>query len=278
MGLQLVHRKRLAFEVGDQRFSWPAVKAELFPPLQIAPQDGGRPACDRRTAGPADHDRVVLDRDFAEPQSADRLWQAAGAAEFSQELLLAAEKSFAQECQPERLEAPGGLAGKSLGKGPPVIDRGLDLSGGTMVAEANGHFADAVHAQQRMPHILGHQIGEIDSAPARRQPQRNLGVAGTQPQRAYKAEVEDRLIQLGIEHLRQPLENRRAVIAGRKVARDRIAHGLRPLLSATGCAGSASSARPSGEAGRTCGRANPRLASAGLGTIYKRFAKLSISE
>jgi len=128
MSLQLVHGKRLAFEVDDQRCSGVAVERELGPALQITLQVRGQSYLDRRTAGLADRDHVVRDRDFAEPQRADRLCRAAGAAQLSQQLLLAAEKSLAKERQPERFQAPGGLARKGFGKRPPIIDRRLDLS------------------------------------------------------------------------------------------------------------------------------------------------------
>src|SRR5436190_19776117 len=97
MGLQLIGRKRSAFEVDDQRRVAAAVEGELDPPFQIALQDHGRSALDRRTAGLPDHDRVFLRRYLAEPQSTDRLGRAARGAQVPQQALLAAEKSFTQK-------------------------------------------------------------------------------------------------------------------------------------------------------------------------------------
>ena len=94
---------------------------------------------------------------------------------------------------------------------------------------------DALYRQQRAPHILGHQIGEIDRAPAGRQPQRNLGLAETQPERAHKAQIEDRLVQLGVEHPGQLLQKDRAVVARRELDRHRVAHGLRTSTGLTLC-------------------------------------------
>ena len=150
--------------------------------------------------------------------------QPAGA-QHSQQLLLAAEKPFAQKGQPERLEASGGFARKRFGKGPAGVDRRLDLCCGTVVAETHAHSADAVDAQQRVANIFRHQIGEIHRAPAGRQAQRNLGVAGMQPQRAHKAQIADRLVQLGIEHLPEPLQDRRAIVTGWELKRRIVAHG-----------------------------------------------------
>src|SRR6516165_3586724 len=255
MGLQPLRGERLAFEVDDQRCGWTAVEGEPGPALQIALQDRCRPAHDRRNAGPAAHDRLVLDRNLAEPQNADRLCRAAGDAQLAQQLLLAAEKTLAQKCQPKRLEASRRLARKSFGKGPSVVDCRLDLCRGTVVAEIDTHSAHALDAQQRIADIFDHQIGEIDRAPAGRQAQRDADMARTELQRAHKAQIEDRLVQLGVEHLRQPLQHSRAVIARGELTWYVVAHGLRASSRPTGCAASASRARQSGARGKSRRRA-----------------------
>src|ERR1700741_2752050 len=72
MSLQPLHRKRLAFEVDDQRRGEAAVEGEFGPALQIALQDHGRYAFDQRATWFPDQNCVVLSLYVAEPQSANR--------------------------------------------------------------------------------------------------------------------------------------------------------------------------------------------------------------
>ena len=51
-------------------------------------------------------------------------------------------------------------------------------------------------------------------------------MAGTQLEGAHKAQIENRLVQLRVQHVGEPLQNSRAVVARRKLARHIIAHGL----------------------------------------------------
>ena len=146
----------------------------------------------------------------------------------------------------------GALAGQGFRKRPPFIDCGLDLFGGAWVAEPHGYPADAFDRQQRAPDTLGHQIGEIHRAPTGQQAQRYAGMAGAQLQRAHKTQIEDRLVQLRVEDLRQPVQNGRTVIAGGEFSRYAVAHDPRTsdILLMTGCpptqcaAAPASSTRP----------------------------------
>ena len=149
-----------------------------------APNSAARSRPIRSATGAQPGCRITIvsscDRHVAEPQSTNDRRRAARVAQLLQQALLAAEKPFAQKGEAERRQAPGALAGEGLGKGPAIIHRRLDLFGGAVVAETNGHPADALHRQQRTPNILRHQIGKIHRAPAGRQPQRDAGVAGTQ--------------------------------------------------------------------------------------------------
>ena len=219
MGLQLVRRERLAFKIDNQRCAGAAVEGKFGSALQIALHDLRRHAFDRCTTGPPDHDGVVPHEHFTEPKSADGRRGAARIAQLSQQALLTAEKPFAQESETELSQAAGALAGKRFGKRPAGIDGSLDLCGGTVVTETDGHLADALHREQRSANILRHQIGKIHRAPTRRQSQRDAGMTGTQLQGAHKAQVEDRLVQFRIKHLRQPIQNGRAIVPSWEVTR-----------------------------------------------------------
>src|ERR1700738_2391418 len=147
MGEQLLRRDLLALEIDDQRSGGAAVEGELGSALQIALQDLGRSALDRRTAGLTDHNRIVPHRHLAEAQSADDRRRAASFAQLSQQPFLAAKKPLALERETERRQAPRPLAGEGFGKRPPIIDGRLDLRGGAVVAETDGHLADALYRE-----------------------------------------------------------------------------------------------------------------------------------
>ena len=82
-----------------------------------------------------------------------------------------------------------------------------------MVAETHSDLADAVDGGQSPSNILGHQVGKVDCAPARRQLQGNDGMSVTNLERADESELQDRLIQFGVEHSPEPLQYDRAVAA-----------------------------------------------------------------
>ena len=94
-----------------------------------------------------------------------------------------------------------------------------------MIAETHRRLADALNRQQRTANILCHHVGEIQRAPACRQPQRDAGVARTQLQRADKAQIENRFVQLRVEHLREPIHNSRAIVPSRELTSHIVAHG-----------------------------------------------------
>ena len=66
----------------------------------------------------------------------------------------------------------------------------------------HGYPFDAVNGDQRISVILGgHQVGEVDSTPARRQLQRDDSMSVPNMNGADKSELQDRFVQFGIQHL-----------------------------------------------------------------------------
>ena len=69
----------------------------------------------------------------------------------------------------------------------------------------HGYPFDAVNGDQRISVILGgHQVGEVDRTPARWQLQRDDGMSVPNMNGADKSELQDRLVQFGVQHLPQP--------------------------------------------------------------------------
>src|SRR4051794_24867636 len=101
MGLQPVRGERLAFEVDDQPCAVVAVEAKLGSALQIPPQGGGLSAFPQRRTGLPDHGEVILNRYFAQTQSADHRRRTACDTQLAQQPLLADEKPLAQKGETE---------------------------------------------------------------------------------------------------------------------------------------------------------------------------------
>jgi hypothetical protein len=85
-----------------------------------------------------------------------------------QQSFLTAEKTLAQEGQPELLQVLMGFAWEGRGKRLPGIHGGFNGCCSTVIAEPDGHLVYARDVEERAPDVVGHQVSKIDRAPARR--------------------------------------------------------------------------------------------------------------
>src|SRR3989441_3189914 len=223
---------RATARVGHHRGRGSAIKADLLPP-------GQGDACKLGAAGkqpprPTDlKDQVVpiVDEiDVAHAKPDDLLAAQTGIEEQSDETLLAHREGLSSKELSQPVEVAFSVSRKDLFEKSSFRDTGSNLIGCEVVLERDARPVNSRHLEKPVAGIPGHHVGEVRGAPERGQPESHSYAIPLDVHAVDELELEQRLIELGIDHPVERCVDGRLVRAGagRRSGPCRHSHSLAP--------------------------------------------------
>jgi hypothetical protein len=139
-------------------------------------------------------------------QRTDGLRREASRSEFPQEMGLAIGKPLLEKEHAEGCEASTALTKERLRERFASIHRRFNSRRRKMVAEANRDLINTHNGQEGVAEIFGHHIGKVCGTPTRWQLDSNGRMAVVNGERADKPQLENRLVQFGVQHMIEPFQ------------------------------------------------------------------------
>jgi len=206
IGLESLHRERLALEIREQWGGRSTGKTNLCATYNVTVERLGRPdlyLCVVALPGQVDS---TLHRYVTNVQRTDGLRREASRSELPQEMGLTIAKPLLEKGRSEGREAAAALAGERLWERVASIHRRFNSRRRKMVAETNRDVVDTRNGQEGVANVFGHHIGKIRGTPTRWQLDGNGRMAVVDGEGADKTQLENRLVQFGVQHVAEPFQ------------------------------------------------------------------------